>query len=374
MIRTGEHTMQFNITNDTAAAKTYDLLDVNTSLDSGGVAEDITIENSGAVTAGITHAKPGQTWLQSQDGTLKSIQVYFRPPAPNNNAANIILRIKNYDTDTILATYTGLTSIDGQYITYDVNVDVEAGVNYSFQVKRVDLLVINLGSCGLNSYPDGILLNDDVPAGVDFDLYFILTVEVQSGGTGSDPDIVYQGDFTYDDIIRSFLNRPILMAKLTLISSSTDQLLNNIIFKNSKLYGNDKDETLNIQSFTDPKDVEAIVKIDFEKPVIFGRNEDETIEYTVDANTTAKLVFQFDFMPETEDIEDAEYEIINDEKDINNEQTVKILDEINKEPVINSDIIETGSEKKKIVKKLAVIFTGIAIILILTKYIKWIVK
>lgn len=381
MIAVGKHTMQFNITNNTSDAKTYDLMDIQTSLTSSDetLGDSFTIENDNIPGSWSISAKLGQTWLQGQTAKLESIKVFFRSIPPENNATNIVLTIKNYDTSAILATYSGLTSVANSYNTYVVDVNLEAGVNYSFELNRADLLSITLSTGQV--FADGFELQNGVP-NVGSDLEFLLSL--QELILGSDPDIQYQGDYSYDEIISSLQGAPISISNLTIISSTSDQLVNKIKFINSEPYGENKDKLVSVQSFSSPMDVTPIVRIDLKDNIIFGRFEDEKIEYIVDGNTDVKLLFKFDFEENFEEIRDADYEIMEDEEIYDEEKFKKTIKSIennytnvlsNKE-VPTKNNIGSGSETPISInkKKVLVAFIGIITALIVVNYIKWIVK
>lgn len=364
----GQHTIQLQITNSTSESKSYDLLDSNTSI-SSGVIEDVIIGNSKG-SGGTAINSIGQTWLQTQTGTLVSISIYLGDPAMEYPSNAATLTIKNYDTGETLATYS-VTYVEDQLSTFSVNVAVTEGVNYSFELERDDSDIFN-AAFG-TAYADGFMIANGTPSPGD-NTYFSLDTQVEVGGVASDPDIEYEGDeFTYDEIVNSTIQKPIAFNNLTIIASSSDQLLNNLSFIKEQPYGDDETITVNVKDFSSPFDINNIVKIKFKEPIIFGGSEDQKMQYTVDGNSDVRMLFDFEFVPvdTIDSIQDTEYEIVQDTKE---EATEDILPSVSK--MLKGKSKDSGGKPMNVqeTKNVTPVILGVLTGFILSKIITWIVK
>lgn len=231
----------------------------------------------------------GQTWLQDYTGTLESIMILFSSDI-SNTYNGYILTIKNHDTGSVIASYTGLSGTASTQCTYVVNESLTAGVYYSFEISRADAGNLGLYRLLTTYYPgSNVLLN-----GIEVPTHMTLVFYVRGtygGGSGTPEPTPENTGPSYTALVQSLRQDPQYynMIRIDSTNSVQRQKMMKVITRDI-LNLVTEESTVNAFDFITTKDFNNQTILYFKQPVLIGV---DSFEYEIEPNTEVTMLFSY---------------------------------------------------------------------------------
>jgi len=281
------------ISNTESTAQTVTMFDIGTTSKStpSTPTTPFTVQQTVNTGSYFNAVSLGQAWLQPYTGKISSITVIFDNNEAGNDGTNFILTIKNKDTGATIATYTGLTGIKNQSCTYTVDVNVTAGVNYTYELQRADSGQIGL-RLTLNStsdYDDGNMMVEGSES-PNYVSVFTITGTYGSGSGTPEPTPENTGP-SYTALVQSLRQDPQYYNVIRIDSTNAVQRQ-----KMMKVITRDilnlvtEESTINAFDFITTKDFNNQTIIYFKQPVLIGV---DSFEYEIEPNTEVTMLFSY---------------------------------------------------------------------------------